>query len=64
MSLAIVIRCKGHDAAPLSGQQLCSCVYLKDILMRLPTHRASEIDELLPHKWNPIKATIFQAPNC
>jgi hypothetical protein len=24
--------------------------YLKDVLMRLPTQRASEITELLPHK--------------
>jgi hypothetical protein len=25
--------------------------YLKDVLERLPTHRASAIDELLPHDW-------------
>ncbi len=34
---------KGHD----------SYAYLKDILTRLPTQRASEIDQLLPHKWQP-----------
>ena len=28
--------------------------YLKDVLTRLPTQRASEIDQLLPHKWSPI----------
>jgi hypothetical protein len=26
--------------------------YLKDVPMRLPTQRASEIEELLPHKWS------------
>ncbi|WP_284694041.1 transposase domain-containing protein [Pseudomonas sp. Y39-6] len=25
--------------------------YLRDILTRLPTQRASEIEELPPHKW-------------
>ncbi|RMT62575.1 Transposase [Pseudomonas coronafaciens pv. atropurpurea] len=25
--------------------------YLKDFLTRLPRQRASEIDQLLPHKW-------------
>ncbi len=25
--------------------------YLKDVLMRLPTRRASEIEQLLPHQW-------------
>jgi transposase len=28
--------------------------YLKDVLARLPTHPASRIDELLPHRWQPI----------
>lgn len=27
--------------------------YLKDVLTRLPTHKASAIDELLPHNWQP-----------
>lgn len=27
--------------------------YFKDILERLPTHPASRIDELLPHRWKP-----------
>jgi len=27
--------------------------YLKDVLTRLPTHKASRIDELLPHCWQP-----------
>ena len=28
--------------------------YLKDVLTRLPTQRASEIDQLLPHSWQPV----------
>jgi len=28
--------------------------YLKDVLARLPTQRASEIAELLPHNWMPL----------
>ncbi|WP_138947837.1 transposase domain-containing protein, partial [Pseudomonas syringae] len=28
--------------------------YLRDVLTRLPTHRANEIDQLLPHSWWPI----------
>jgi transposase len=27
--------------------------YLKDVLTRLPTKRASEIERLLPHQWTP-----------
>lgn len=27
--------------------------YLKDVLTRLPTQRASKIDQLLPHNWQP-----------
>ncbi|WDH22893.1 hypothetical protein [Pseudomonas chlororaphis] len=27
--------------------------YLKDVLMSLPTQRASEIGQLLPHQWMP-----------
>ena len=54
MSLIQSARLNGHDPY----------AYLKDVLTRLPTQRASEIEQLLPHKWNPIKATIFQAPNC
>lgn len=34
-------RMKGHD----------TYTYLKDVLRRLPTQRASQIIDLLPHKW-------------
>ena len=27
--------------------------YLKDVLTRLPTQKASAIDQLLPHRWAP-----------
>jgi len=27
--------------------------YLSDVLARLPTHPASRIAELLPHRWHP-----------
>jgi hypothetical protein len=41
MSLIRSAQLNGHD--PLN--------YLKDVLTRLPTHRATDIDELLPHRW-------------
>jgi transposase len=27
--------------------------YLKDVLARLPAHLNSQIEELLPHRWQP-----------
>ena len=27
--------------------------YLSDVLKRLPTHKATQIEELLPHRWKP-----------
>ena len=44
MSLIQSARLNGHDPY----------AYLKDILTRLPTQRASEIEQLLPHKWQPV----------
>ena len=41
MSLIQSARINGHDPY----------AYLKDVLMRLPTQRASEIEQLLPHQW-------------
>jgi transposase len=43
MSLIQSARMNGHDPY----------AYLKDVLTRLPTHKASRIDELLPHRWQP-----------
>ena len=39
------------QSAKLNG--LDPYAYLKDVLERLPTQRASEINELLPHLWQP-----------
>ena len=44
MSLIQSARVNGHDPY----------AYLKDVLTRLPTQRASEIDHLLPHIWQPV----------
>lgn len=43
MSLIQSARMSGYDPY----------AYLKDVLARLPTHRASRIEELLPHHWLP-----------
>jgi transposase len=43
MSLVQSARMNGHDPY----------AYLKDVLTRLPTHRASRVQELLPHRWQP-----------
>ena len=44
MSLIQSARLNGHDPY----------AYLKDVLARLPTHRNSLIEELLPHRWTPL----------
>jgi len=43
MSLIQSAKLNGHDPH----------AYLRDVLRRLPTHRASQIGELLPHRWAP-----------
>ncbi|ODV11832.1 MAG: transposase [Rubrivivax sp. SCN 70-15] len=43
MSLIQSARMNGHDPY----------AYLNDILTRLPTHKANQIEELLPHRWQP-----------
>ena len=44
MSLVQSVCRNGHDPY----------AYFKDVLMRLPTHRASRIEELLPHRWQAV----------
>jgi hypothetical protein len=44
LSLIQSARLNGHDPY----------AYLEDVLTRLPTQRASEITELLPHGWAPV----------
>ncbi len=48
MSLLRSAQLNGHDPY----------AYLKDILTRLPTHRASDIAALLPHRWQPTMAGV------
>jgi transposase len=48
MSLVHSARINGHNPY----------VYLKDVLERLPTHSASRIEELLPHRWTAATAAI------
>jgi transposase len=40
------------QSAPLNRHD--PYAYLKDVLTRLPTQRTSEMDQLLPHKWQPV----------
>jgi transposase len=44
MSLLHSARINGHEPY----------AYLKDVLERLPTQRASQVEELLPHRWKPV----------
>ena len=46
MSLVQSARMNGHDPY----------AYLKDVLTRLPTQRASRVEELLPHRWQAASA--------
>ena len=39
------------QSAKLSGH--VPYAYLQDVLERLPSHHASRIEELLPHRWSP-----------
>lgn len=48
MSLIRSAQLNGHDPY----------AYLKDVITRLPTHRASNITELLPHRWKPATGAI------
>jgi hypothetical protein len=43
MNLIQSVKLSGHDPY----------AYLKDVLTRLPTHKNSQINELLPHRWQP-----------
>ena len=39
------------QSAKLNG--LDPYAYLSDVLKRLPTRKMKDIEDLLPHKWNP-----------
>ena len=45
MSLIQSAKLNGHDPY----------AYLKEVLARLPTQKNSQIDELLPHRWQPLR---------
>jgi hypothetical protein len=52
----------GQRAAAVMGLIQSACVngydpyvYLKDVLTRLPTQRASRVEKLLPHRWQPAR---------
>ena len=42
---------KAIQSAKLNG--LDPYAYLSDVLKRLPTHKVTQIEELLPHRWQP-----------
>ena len=43
-------------SAQLNGHE--PRAYLNDILTRLPTHWASDIAALLPHRWQPLTSAV------
>jgi transposase len=52
---SLIATCDLHDVDPLA--------YLRDVLIRVDTHPASQIDELLLHRWtSPVRpVTIVSA---
>jgi transposase len=42
---SLIATCEANGVNPVD--------YLADVLIRVQTHPASRIDELLPHNWNP-----------
>ena len=54
VSYSLLGSCKLHSIEPYS--------YLKDILERLPDHPISQIEDLLPHRWQPQTSKIKAEP--
>jgi transposase len=52
MSLIQSAKLNGHDPYR----------YLKDVLERLPTQSASRLEELMPHRWQPMQPMHTSAP--
>lgn len=42
---SLIATCELHEVDPLE--------YLRDVLLRVDTHPAAKVDELLPHRWTP-----------
>ncbi len=49
---SLVATCEANGADPIA--------YLADVLLRIDTHPASRIDDLLPHKWSPLPTPVQQ----
>lgn len=48
---SLIATCDLHDVNPLE--------YLRDVLLRVDTHPASKLDELLPHRWiSPVRVAL------
>ena len=47
---SLVATCEAHDVDPVA--------YLRDVLLRVDTHPASRIDDLLPHRWKARDAPV------
>lgn len=45
MTRATAVLVVPHDVDPVA--------YLRDVLIRVDTHPAAQIDDLLPHRWQP-----------
>ena len=45
---SLVATCEANDVNPIE--------YLRDVLLRISTHPADRIDELLPDRWNPAES--------
>jgi len=46
MMYSFFASCKAHNINPFD--------WLKDVLQRLPEHKANKLEELLPHNWRPL----------
>jgi transposase len=45
---SLIATCEANEVNPVD--------YLADVLLRVQSHPASRVDELLPHKWTPLRA--------
>ncbi len=43
---SLIATCEANEVNPVA--------YLADVLLRVQTHPAARIDELLPHNWKPV----------